>query len=495
MEAPLQVGYLQRPHGWREYVFILVLCSTQLFCQGALGYVIVPLSLIGKTFHQDGYEQAAEMSWHIAAYSLTIGSFILIAGRLGDNYGAKNVLVFGWVWFAVWSIIAGCSAFTHSAIFFDVSRAFQGIGPSLLLPNALSIAGRTYAPGRRKSVVFSFIAMCSPLGAFVGGLVGAAFAQYVWWPWITWISGIGCSVVAATAYLVVSQDRNKTSPRNITFDWIGSFFGVGGLILLNVSWNQAPIDGWSTPYVYVLLVLGFFFLGIFALQERRSKHPIMDISVFNGRVASILLITGLGWASFGIWFYYMFQFLQHIRGLSSLISITQFTPGAIRGMIAPLFVAWSVGKVPTPWLSVISSSAFCLGTLLLATAPVEQTYWFNVFWSFTIMAFGMDISFPASTIFLSDSVSIENQGISASLVNTVINYSIAIGLGIAGTVESQVVKGTSMEARLQGYRSAEWTSVGLAGLGICVALLMVGLKRKKKPEKSEEIARDSEGSY
>jgi hypothetical protein len=47
-----------------------------------------------------------------------------------------------------------------------------------------------------------------------------------------------------------------------------------------------------------------------------------------------------------------------------------------------------VGKVPTPWLMVISSSAFFLGTLLLATAPVEQSYWFNVFWSFVIMAWG-----------------------------------------------------------------------------------------------------------
>ncbi|KAK7180064.1 hypothetical protein DPSP01_011192 [Paraphaeosphaeria sporulosa] len=492
MEAPLTRGYLHRPHGWREYVFIFVLCSTQLFCQIALGYVIIPLSLISKTFHQDGYEQAAEMNWHAAAYSLTIGSFILVSGRLGDIYGSKNVLVFGWIWFAAWSIIAGCSAFTHSAIFFDVSRAFQGIGPSLLLPNALAIAGRTYAPGRRKSVVFSLIAMCAPLGGIIGGLAGSALAQYVWWPWITWISGIGCFMVAAIAYLVVPQDRDEISPKVITFDWIGSFFGVGGLILLNISWNQAPIDGWSTPYVYVLLIVGLIFLGMFALQERRAEHPIMDVSIFNGRVMGILLTTGLSWTSFGIWFYYIFQFLQHVRGLSSLESALQFGPGAISGMVAPLFVAWSVGKVPAPWLMVISSSAFLMGTVLLATAPVEQKYWFNVFWSFVIMAWGMDVSFPASTLFLSDSVSIEHQGISASLVNTIINYSIAIGLGIAGTVEYQVVRGTSNKSILQGYRAAQWTSVGLAGLGLGVALLLVVLKRQRTLGKSEQTACDSE---
>lgn len=391
MQPAVDSGYLPRPQGWREYVFIFVLCSTQLFCQIALGYVIIPLSLIGKTFNQVGYEHAAEMNWHAAAYSLTIGSFILVAGRLGDIYGSKNVLVFGWIWFATWSIIAGCSAFTRSAIFFDVSRGFQGIGPALLLPNALAIAGRTYAPGVRKSVVFSLIAMCAPGGGIIGGLAGSALAQYVWWPWITWISGIGCFIVAITAYLVVPQDRGKDSPRkNISFDWIGAFFGVGGLLLLNVSWNQAPIDGWSDPYVYVLLIIGLLFLGIFALQEKRAKDPIMDIRIFNGRVAGILFTTGLSWTSFGIWFYYIFQFLQHVRGISSLESALQFGPGAISGMIAPFFVAWSVGKIPTPWLMVISSSAFFLGTLLLATAPVEQSYWFNIFWSMIIMPWGYD---------------------------------------------------------------------------------------------------------
>ncbi|KAL4918950.1 hypothetical protein BDW62DRAFT_180175 [Aspergillus aurantiobrunneus] len=49
----------------------------------------------------------------------------------------------------------------------------------------------------------------------------------------------------------------------------------------------------------------------------------------------------------------------------------------------------------------------------------------------------MDISFPASATILSDAVSIKHQRASVSLVNTVINYSIAIGLGIAGTVEAQ----------------------------------------------------------
>jgi MFS family permease len=96
----------------REVVLIFVLCSTQLFMQGALGYTLNPLPYIGKTFNQAGHEHAAEMNWHIASYSLTVASFILIAGRLGDIYGSRRVLLFGGAWFGIWTITCGCTAFT-----------------------------------------------------------------------------------------------------------------------------------------------------------------------------------------------------------------------------------------------------------------------------------------------------------------------------------------------------------------------------------------------
>ena len=80
----------------------------------------------------------------------------------------------------------------------------------------------------------------------------------------------------------------------------------------------------------------------------------------------------------------------------------------------------------------------------------------------------MDISFPASTLLLSDLFPKEHQGIAASLIATVVNYSISIGLGIAGTVESRVnYDGQQVEA---GYRAALWSGVGLAGVGLCITL-------------------------
>ncbi|GFF95378.1 hypothetical protein CNMCM8927_008448 [Aspergillus lentulus] len=459
--------YQTPPHGLKEWLFIIVLCCTQLFVQGSFGYILIPLPIVGQTFGQ-GPSEATQMTWHVGGYSLTVGTFILIAGKLGDLYGSKRILIVGWVWFGVWSVIGGCSAFTHSPVFFDTARALQGIGPALLLPNALAIAGRTYPPGKKKNMIFSAFAVAAPLGCFTAGVIGSAFAEHIWWPWVMWTYSIGCFIIAATAFWVIPPDYSSYQ-KNAQFDYIGSALGVAGLLLLNTSWNQAPIDGWSTPYVYVLLIVGFLILGLFVLQERRAMDPILDVSIFSRRVVAVLVTTGLGWSSFGVWFYYLFQFIQHFRHVSPLDSAVQFAPGAISGILAALATPYLMAVVSSSWLMVIACAAFLGGCLLQSTAAVEQSYWLNTFWSFVIMAWGMDISFPASTTILSDAVPVKHQGASASLVNTVINYSIAIGLGIAGTVEAEVSHhGVDL---LKGYRAALWTSVGLSALAFGIALV------------------------
>ena len=87
------------------------------------------------------------------------------------------------------------------------------------------------------------------------------------------------------------------------------------------------------------------------------------------------------------------------------------------------------------------------------------------------MPFGMDMSFPASTLILSNAVAKEHQGIGASLVNTVVNYGIALGVGFAGTVEIHVQgNGETTEERLDGFRGGLYMGVGLAGLGLLVCL-------------------------
>jgi hypothetical protein len=81
------------------------------------------------------------------------------------------------------------------------------------------------------------------------------------------------------------------------------------------------------------------------------------------------------------------------------------------------------------------------------------------------------MSFPAANVLLSNEMAKEQQGVSASLVNTVINYHISISFGIARTIELHI--NDSGNDLLKGYRGAWYLGIGLAGVGTIIAGLFV----------------------
>lgn len=465
---------------FREILFVAVICSSNIFTQASVGLTIAPLKIIGEGL---GVSNPGGLSWFVAAYSLTVGTFILIAGRLGDMYGHKMLFVAGFFWYGFWALIGGFSNYAHSAIFFDVCRALQGIGPAMMVPNSLAILGRTYPPGKRKDMVFAIYGATAPNGAILGAVFASLLAQFVWWPWIFWVLAIACWVFGALSIFAIPSmplEDNKDKK----FDYLGAVTGVAGLVLFNVAWNQAPIVGWGNAYVIVFLILGLLFLVLFVIIERRTEQALVPSGAFSGKVGFVLGCIALSWGSFGIWIYYVFQFIENLRLVTPIGAAAQLVPCGISGCMAALTTGFLLSRVRTSYLMTFAMMNFCIGNILLATMPVSQTYWIQTFLSFIITVWGMDISFPASTIILSNFVPKEHQGIAASLVVTVVNYSISIGLGIAGTVESHVNRGG--QDLLRGYRGAFYAAIGLSGMGVVFAALFVLHEAREKKDEQKD---------
>ncbi|KAK6063435.1 Drug resistance protein [Seiridium cupressi] len=129
---------------FNEIVLISTLCTPQLMTQAGLALSIAPARIISSSFDSSSIGQ---LSWYAASYSLTVGTFILPAGRLGDVFGHRKVVIVGFLWSGLWSLIAGFSVWTGEQIFFDCCRAMQGIGSALLLPNSIAIMGRLVTNG------------------------------------------------------------------------------------------------------------------------------------------------------------------------------------------------------------------------------------------------------------------------------------------------------------------------------------------------------------
>jgi len=92
------------------------------------------------------------------------------------------------------------------------------------------------------------------------------------------------------------------------------------------------------------------------------------------------------------------------------------------------------------------------------------------------MPFGMDMNFTGAMIVLSDSIPREHQGMIFSLVNMILNYSVSIGLGVAGTV---AVYNMPNETDLRFYRYGWYTGLGFSGTGILITLIWICVVKSK----------------
>jgi MFS family permease len=294
----------------REFLFIGLLCSAQLVTQAGLLDAINILHIVGSDL---GITNPGVLSWLVAGYSLTVGTFILLSGRCGDLFGYKIMVVIGFAWFAIWNVIAGCSVYASRngrQVLFVFSRVLGGIGPAILLPNALGLLGATYNPGRKKDMVFSLFGACAPGGAVVGGTF-AGLWSLLWWPWAFWTFGMTLAILAILSTFILPSVPLSREVRSLSYkkklvelDLLGASVGITAMILFNFAINQAPGFGWSKAYIYVLLIVGILLFPVFFWIELRvAKKPLLPFDVLSTDVSFVLVCEACGWAAFGMFTY------------------------------------------------------------------------------------------------------------------------------------------------------------------------------------------------
>jgi MFS family permease len=144
----------------------------------------------------------------------------------------------------------------------------------------------------------------------------------------------------------------------------------------------------------------------------------------------------------GIFLWYMVAWLQLLRGKTILQFGLAWTPFGIVATIGTFIAAWLIPRLAAQWILAIGSAAILIANLLLATMPVQQTYWAQVFPATIFMAFCPDFVYVAAQIVASNSVKRSQQGVAASLIGTLNLYGNSLGLGFAGTIETQVNNGS-----------------------------------------------------
>ncbi|KAL9627984.1 MAG: hypothetical protein Q9164_007428 [Protoblastenia rupestris] len=167
-------------------------------------------------------------------------------------------------------------------------------------------------------------------------------------------------------------------------------------------------------------------------------------------------------------------------------------PLVIGGLFATASVGIFIPKVPAQYIFGVSMFSFFIGNLLMSFAIYSKVYWAFIFPACLLVVGGPDLSFASSGILISNAVLPEEQGVAGSFISTVVQYSIAIGLGVAATVETHVNKGGS--DIVLGYRGAYWLGIGFAAVAFFVVVLFIRDHRFDGIKNAENEAESNDGT-
>ncbi|KAL6409921.1 putative efflux pump antibiotic resistance protein [Ilyonectria robusta] len=414
-------------------------------------------------------------NWAAASYPLTQGTFVLISGRLGAVYGHRHILIAGAVWFVICSLANGfCTTFVS----FNIARALSGIGGALIMPNAVALISTTIPPGKVRNVTLGFFGASAPIGSYLGAIWAGLFVQYASWKWIFFSLAILGTIIFGILAVLLPTDYPVD--KNGKVDWVGAALGTGGLIAFNVAWNQAPASGWETPFEIVLISLSVLVLALFGIWEHKfTKSPIMPLGIWTApSFAALISVVLFSFMSNGIFLWYMVAWLQLLRGKTILEFGIEWTPFAIVATIGTFIAAWLIPRLAAQWILAIGSTTILVSNILLATMPVQQIYWAQVFPATVFMAFCPDFVYVAAQIVASNSVKRRQQGVAASLIGTLNLYGNSLGLGFAGSIETQVNKYRADQ--VLGFRAALYFGAGIALVAVILATLFVRVVKDQR---------------
>jgi len=385
--------------------------------------VNVALPTIARDFGAD----VKVVAWTVQAYLLTTMALLLVGGRLLDLWGERKVMAAGFAIFTAGSALCAMSLTVEMLI---ASRAFQGMGAAVLMSANQGLVARAFRPEERGrtlgmvgTVVSVGLASGPPLGGLLIGTLGWRSIFYINIP-------IG---ILAVAYCVRALGAGRRSTESETFDWVGSLLIVAGLASLFAGLDRGVDRGWSDADVLLLFASSLALLALFVLHERRTRSPLLDLSVFSNRffvqscAATFLVFFGMISAMILLPFY-----LQDVREFRpEKVGLLMMILPASMLLVAPL------GGLISDKVGVRLPATFGLGLvgagLLFLSGLESQTAVAGIVWPLALIGVGMGFfGSPNSSAILS-SVAPGKVGAASGLSALMRTSGVAFGIAFAVT--------------------------------------------------------------
>ncbi|HEY7263060.1 MAG TPA: DHA2 family efflux MFS transporter permease subunit [Trebonia sp.] len=467
-----------------RWVALGVLCTGMLMIVLDMTIVNVALPSIQADL---GFSQSG-LAWVVNAYLIAFAGLLLLAGRLGDLAGRRNVFVGGLGVFTSASLLCGLAANQEMLV---AARFLQGVGGALTSAVILGMIVTMFTDPREQARAIGVFAFVASAGAAVGLLAGGILTQLLNWHWIFFVNlPIGVVTVVAARRLIAPE---RGAGLRAGADVAGALLITGAMMLgVFTIVGPAAADGWLAGKTLGLGAGSLALLGGFIVRQRTARNPLMPLRIFSSRnVTGANLIQVLATAGMFGMFFLGSLYLRRILGYDPLQIGLAFLPVAVvMGTLSVRYTDRLVVRFGARAMMLAGLGLIAVALALFATAPAAgASYLGNVFPVAVLMGTGAGLCFPALMALAMSSATPQDAGLASGLVNATAQVGGALGLAVLATVSASRTSTLVAQHRPEaialtdGYHLAFWISCGLV---VAAAVVTATVLRRPAPQPATE---------
>jgi EmrB/QacA subfamily drug resistance transporter len=385
------------------------------------------LNVALPTIERELDASSSELQWIVDGYLLAFAVLLLLAGSLGDRFGRKKALTVGLLIFGAGSI---CAALANGSTELIASRALMGVGAAAIMPTTLSILTNIFPEDERPKAIAIWAAVAG-MGVAIGPTSGGWLLEHFAWSSV-FLVNIPVVIVGLVAGAILIPESRDPEPKAL--DLPGAGLSIAGLTAIVWGLIEASERGWTDGTVLGAFAIGSAILALFIVWERKTTHPMLDVSVFrNLRFSAASLAVGfVFFALMGV-VYFLTTYLQSVMGYSALGAGVRMIPVAIGLVSATKLSVVLTEKIGTKVVVAMGLSTVGGALFVLSTCGVDTGYG-RVALALGLMGFGMSLAMSPATESIMGSLPKAKAGIGSAMNDVVRELGGTLGVAVLGSV-------------------------------------------------------------